>query len=256
MLRSLMIVWLMTTIVISRASCRFNDVNGSKDAYPRASASGNYRPFPGRLRPPANARGESLGASRSGRHPADVGRGAVARGDQNVSGDRSFIERATFARKLEDAGFDRALIKDALAIDKTEVSKLISVARAIPDKIIAAVGPAPKVGRPRWLKLADAIADPSARKAALALVGDPATLPCGSDAKFALLFKAATANLAISAKKTWKSADGRASATISKSANRFRSSSRKTMQDLRNSSWNLEILHTEFCSRRQSGDVP
>ena len=138
-----------------------------------------------------------------------------------------------------------------MAIDKTEVSKLISVARAIPDKIIAVVGPAPKVGRPRWLKLADAIANPAARKAALGIAGDLAMLLGSSDAKFAQVFKAATSNLAISAKSIWKSADGRAFATISKSehsvsivvANDDPGFAEFVVEC-------LEVLHEEFCSRR------
>ena len=42
----------------------------------------------------------------------------------------------------------------ALSVDKTELARLLSVARAIPLATIQAIGPAPKAGRPRWIVLA------------------------------------------------------------------------------------------------------
>ena len=82
----------------------------------------------------------------------------IAQGLENSERrDLSYIERSLYAARLEDRGFDRGDICDALATDKGELSKLISVARAIPQDIIDAIGPAPKAGRRRWLALADAI---------------------------------------------------------------------------------------------------
>ena len=43
----------------------------------------------------------------------------------------------------------------ALGIDKAAVSKMISVASRIPAAVIEAIGPAPAIGRPRWIELAD-----------------------------------------------------------------------------------------------------
>lgn len=84
----------------------------------------------------------------------------VAQGIENSGReDLTFIERAAFALTLEEAGFPRSLIQSALSIDRTEVSKLIAVAKAVPADLQKAIGRAPKVGRPRWLALADAIAD-------------------------------------------------------------------------------------------------
>lgn len=84
----------------------------------------------------------------------------VAQGIENSGReDLSFIERAAFAMTLEEAGFPRSLIQSALSVDRTEVSKLIAVATAVPTDIQKAIGRAPKVGRPRWLALADAISD-------------------------------------------------------------------------------------------------
>lgn len=87
----------------------------------------------------------------------------VAQGVENSGReDLSFIERAAFALALEEAGFQRSVVQSALSVDRTEVSKLISVARAIPADLQKMIGRAPKVGRPRWLALADAIADMNA----------------------------------------------------------------------------------------------
>ena len=53
----------------------------------------------------------------------------VAQGQENSARrDLSFIERALYAAKLEEAGFDRETIMAALNVDKTGLSRLISVA--------------------------------------------------------------------------------------------------------------------------------
>jgi len=54
----------------------------------------------------------------------------VAQGVENSARrDLSFIERAMFAKALEDAGYERPVIMASLSTDKTELSKMISVAR-------------------------------------------------------------------------------------------------------------------------------
>lgn len=116
---------------------------------------------------------------------------AVAQGVENSAReDLSFIERAVFAAKLEDAGLKRILIQTALAIDKAEASKLLSVARVVPPDIVAAVGRAPRVGRSRWQALAEALKDAgSARRAAKAIALE-GFLALPSDDRFALVAKA------------------------------------------------------------------
>jgi ParB family chromosome partitioning protein len=84
----------------------------------------------------------------------------LAQGIENSAReDLSFIERAAFALKLEQSGFERSIIQSALSIDRAEASKLIAVARSIPRDIIDAIGRAPKVGRGRWQSLADVLSD-------------------------------------------------------------------------------------------------
>ncbi|WP_274631060.1 plasmid partitioning protein RepB [Arvimicrobium flavum] len=80
---------------------------------------------------------------------------ATAQGKENAERrDLSYIERAFFADGLMRHGFDRATAMAALAVDKTELSRLLQVATVIPGRIAVAVGPAPKVGRPRWMAFA------------------------------------------------------------------------------------------------------
>ena len=74
----------------------------------------------------------------------------IAQGQENSARrDLSFIERALYAARLEEAGFDRETIMAALNVDKTGLSRLISAAVKIPRDLIEAIGPAPKVGRDR-----------------------------------------------------------------------------------------------------------
>lgn len=79
----------------------------------------------------------------------------LAQGKENAERrNLSFIERALFAKLLSDHGFDRKLVGDALAVQKSELSRLLQVAEAVPVRFARAVGPAPKAGRERWMALA------------------------------------------------------------------------------------------------------
>ncbi|PIK69500.1 plasmid partitioning protein RepB, partial [Methylobacterium frigidaeris] len=65
----------------------------------------------------------------------------VAQGQENSArADLSYIERALFAIALEDRGFDRATIMAALAVEKTQLSRLLGIGRAVPAALVAAVG--------------------------------------------------------------------------------------------------------------------
>lgn len=81
----------------------------------------------------------------------------LAQGQENSArANLSFIERARFAYRLEQGGYDRETIMQALSGDKTTVSRLITVVERIPAEIIDAIGPAPGTGRDRWVELAAA----------------------------------------------------------------------------------------------------
>lgn len=79
----------------------------------------------------------------------------IAQGQENAARkDLSFIEKANFARTMRDDGFDRKVICDALKIDKTLISRMLSIADAVPQELIRAIGAAPGIGRDRWAVLA------------------------------------------------------------------------------------------------------
>lgn len=110
----------------------------------------------------------------------------LAQGLENTARvDLSFIEKACFARGLEDRGFERVTIMAALSTDKTELSKMIAAARAVPERIVRAIGPAPKAGRRRWMQFAEALARPEASERIDALIADASFAAQPSDARFA-----------------------------------------------------------------------
>ena len=73
--------------------------------------------------------------------------------ENNARANLSYIERALFAAKLEDRGFGRDTLMSSLGVDKAALSKMISVAKGVPPDIVRAIGPAPEVGRRRWMEL-------------------------------------------------------------------------------------------------------
>jgi ParB family chromosome partitioning protein len=79
----------------------------------------------------------------------------VAQGIENAARqDLSWIERALFAWRMDDAGIKARDIRAALAVDDPELARLRAVCRALPVDVISSIGRAPRVGRPRWVELA------------------------------------------------------------------------------------------------------
>ncbi len=116
----------------------------------------------------------------------------IAQGVENAAReDLSFIERALFALRLESGGRSRTIIQQALAIDRAETSKLIAVARAVPDSLARAIGKAPKIGRGRWQELAEALQDRAARSRAQAAATAPDFAAADADARFLRVLRAA-----------------------------------------------------------------
>ncbi|TBW32689.1 plasmid partitioning protein RepB [Siculibacillus lacustris] len=96
----------------------------------------------------------------------------------------SFIERALFASHLDAYGFERDAIAQALGVDKPELSRLLSVNQKIDRSIILAIGPAPKIGRPRWVALADHLADGKRLSIALATISSADFLSADTNGRF------------------------------------------------------------------------
>lgn len=84
----------------------------------------------------------------------------IAQGQENSArADLSFIEKAVFAHSLETRGYDRDVIMSALSVDKTVVSKMLSVAKDMPADLVASIGAARASGRDRWYRLAVKLRD-------------------------------------------------------------------------------------------------
>lgn len=118
----------------------------------------------------------------------------VAQGVENSARqDLSFVERAVFALKLEQAGHPRAVVQAALTIDRAEASKLVAVARAVPADIVAAIGRAPKIGRGRWQAFGAAIEQPGALARVRTRMAAANFSDLDSDGRFGALLAAAAA---------------------------------------------------------------
>ena len=75
----------------------------------------------------------------------------LAQGQENTArADLSFIEKALFAKNLRDLGQEKDVIQQALTIDGTLLSRMLSVASTVPSHLIEAIGPAKQIGRDRW----------------------------------------------------------------------------------------------------------
>ncbi|NVD40105.1 plasmid partitioning protein RepB [Ensifer sp. HO-A22] len=113
----------------------------------------------------------------------------LAQGKENAERrNLSFIERALFASALVDRGFDRKVIGDALSVQKSELSRLIQVAESVPLPIARAIGPAPKVGRERWMAIGALLEGEPARQKAEDEISLRRFLEADSDRRFQLVF--------------------------------------------------------------------
>lgn len=110
----------------------------------------------------------------------------IAQGIENANRqDLSWIERALFARRMDEAGIKARDIYAALSIDGAELARMRTVYRSVPSDIIETIGRAPKVGRPRWAELAKALSDNPDEVARLrSALSKAADKRSGSDQKF------------------------------------------------------------------------
>src|SRR5271165_2411245 len=103
--------------------------------------------------------------------------------------DLSYIERALLARQLEDRQFERAIVMSALGVDKADLSRLLTLANALPIELIQAIGPAPKIGRPRWHQLAELLRTAATRKQAMTIVAERDFGNSDTNQRFAILMR-------------------------------------------------------------------
>lgn len=118
----------------------------------------------------------------------------MAQGKENAERrNLSFVERALFAKALVDRGFGRDVAMAVVSVDKTEMSRLMQLAEVLPANIAQAIGPAPKIGRPRWMELAEQLNSASARQKVAKITAADDFVAASSDERFAKVFAAVTA---------------------------------------------------------------
>jgi ParB family chromosome partitioning protein len=112
----------------------------------------------------------------------------IAQGQENNARlDLTFIEKARFVVALENRGFKRKVIREALSVNEGDLSSLIAVGSRIPIDIIDAIGPAPGIGRPRWRILMDLFQDPTCIKRGRQILAENDVQALNSDARFRTL---------------------------------------------------------------------
>ncbi|MBB3317578.1 ParB family chromosome partitioning protein [Rhizobium sp. BK181] len=116
----------------------------------------------------------------------------IAQGQENTArADLTFIEKAIFASRLQRSGMSREVLKTALTVDDSLLSRMLSVAEIVPDTVLDALGAAKGVGRDRWEELKKLVLNPSINARAREAVQDQAFLACETDeAKFLFLLSA------------------------------------------------------------------
>jgi ParB family transcriptional regulator, chromosome partitioning protein len=156
---------------------------------PNRDADGRYQVVFGHRRLRAAAR---LGRPvRAVVKPVDDHTHVIAQGQENSArANLSFIERALFAKQLSNLNYDREVISTALAANAALISKMFSVTDRIDDKTIAKIGPAPGIGRERWVELSLLITRPSSSSALNAVLEGPAFGDLSSDDRFTSVYSA------------------------------------------------------------------
>lgn len=153
----------------------------------------------------------------------------ISQGQENTArSDLSFIEKALFARKLLEEGYDKEVIQSALTIDATLLSRMLSVSQKIDVEIMEAIGPAKTVGRDRWETFKKVAILPANRKKVLARIKQQEFAKLESQKRFDDLLnllqasrtKPSKINKADS-KTKWVPENGNIAAVITKSKNKF-----------------------------------
>ncbi len=116
----------------------------------------------------------------------------MAQGQENTSRqDLSFIEKASFAAQLQEAGYDRPTTAAALSIDLPMLSRMLKVGTAFDLAFLRQIGSAPGIGRDRWMALVKLFQDPAAKSRAGNFMNRPEFAVLDSDARFDAVFEKA-----------------------------------------------------------------
>lgn len=181
----------------------------------------------------------------------------LAQGQENSARtDLTYIERVRFAATLLERGFSSTLVMQALGMEKTQYSRLLSL-RTIPQWLTEAIGPAPKIGRPRWTDLSDRLERLDAEASLRDLVSSDDFRALESDGRFARVLAAVTEPATLRARKpsVLKDTTGRKVATIERGPTRLAVviQSRKGLPFGEWLAERLPDLHRQFEEREKGG---
>lgn len=118
----------------------------------------------------------------------------IAQGQENSArANLSFIEKATFARRLSELHYDNdsTIVMTALSVDKATLSKMMSVAN-MPRDILEAIGGAKLPGRDRWYELKLLLERPANLVKLREVLEATDLTGLNGDARFAFVFDALT----------------------------------------------------------------
>jgi ParB family chromosome partitioning protein len=116
--------------------------------------------------------------------------------ENSVRKDLSFLERARFLVAIEREGYGRKVAMDALAIDRARASNYAKVGATVPEEVALAIGPAPSVGRNRWVQFVEAFEAHSDPVAEITKVLNDLDRAVSSDDRFNAAFGALKARRA------------------------------------------------------------
>lgn len=144
----------------------------------------------------------------------------IAQGQENSERqDLSFIEKARFARRLEQR-FRRDTILAAMSIYKSDLSNMLSVVARIPDDIVDAIGAAPGIGRRGWIDLADQLADPKVAAPVRKIAMSKELQSLGSDERFRHVLGSIKPRTHPTRAETWSASNGAKLARVVQSEDR------------------------------------
>jgi ParB family chromosome partitioning protein len=192
----------------------------------------------------------------------------LAQGQENTArADLSFIEKALFAKNLRDLDQDKDIIQQALTIDGTLLSRMLSVAGTVPSHLIEAIGPAKQIGRDRWEDFKKLMAEKANLKVADRILATDGFDQLDSDTKFEILHsKVAEAGRvpkrrsakAAPAKRTWTAGEGRIKGVVGRAGRAYNIS--LTSKDSAGFgeflSENLDQLYADYLAQSEETSTP
>lgn len=185
----------------------------------------------------------------------------VAQGQENSArSNLSFIEKAVFAKRLAELAYDgdNATVMAALAIDKSTLSKMLSVA-SLPGAILDVTQGAKSIGRDRWYEFKKLLERPANLDKVLAFIGRTDFTGVSGDGGFLLLAdcltrKKTTAAAPPAKRRSWIAPDRSVSAESSSNGKNYSLSlkSRDAVGFGDYLSANLDRLYEDFRKKQGS----